>query len=81
LFITLVIYFSQWINLFFYLCIPLRKEGLLAEKLALLKGKKERNNDEKIKLILFGSWEKIPTFALPTERKGEKKSSGGCHGD
>ena len=45
---------------------------MLAERLAVLKSKKEANNDEKINLILFGSWEKIPTFALPTEREREK---------
>lgn len=35
------------------------------------KQKREKNN-KKIKFILFGSWEKISTFALPTERKGKK---------
>ncbi|WP_165825409.1 hypothetical protein [Pedobacter yonginense] len=32
----------------------------------------------KNKNILFGSSEKIPTFALPTERKGKKDRNGGC---
>jgi len=33
---------------------------------------------KKIKFILFGSLKKILTFALPTERKGKKLSSGCC---
>jgi hypothetical protein len=33
---------------------------------------------KKIKFILFGSWEKFLTFALPTERKGKKSWSSGC---
>ena len=34
--------------------------------------KQERKSNEKIKFILFGSWKKISTFALPTEREGKK---------
>jgi hypothetical protein len=36
---------------------------------------------KKIKIILFGSLKKIPTFALPTERKGKKNQNGGCRED
>ncbi|PWS29621.1 hypothetical protein, partial [Pedobacter paludis] len=35
----------------------------------------------KIKNILFGSCEKIPTFALPTETKGKESRNGGCRKD
>ena len=38
--------------------------------------------NEKIKIILFGSLKKIPTFALPTETKGKQKDrNGGCRED
>ena len=56
------------------------RNGALVERPANWKAR-EKKNDEKIKFILFGSWEKISTFALPTEREGEKRSGGGCHYD
>ena len=34
---------------------------------------REEKANRKIKIILFGSSKKIPTFALPTETKGKQK--------
>ena len=56
------------------------KNGKLVLKTGILKGWREKK-DEKNKIILFGSSEKISTFALPTEREGKKESGGGCHCD
>ncbi|WP_029287806.1 hypothetical protein [Pedobacter sp. R20-19] len=56
------------------------RNGKLVLKTGRLKCWKEKK-DGKNKIILFGSSEKISTFALPTEREGKKESSGGCHGD
>jgi len=47
------------------------KSGKLVLKTGILKGWREKK-DEKNKIILFGSSEKISTFALPTEREGKK---------
>ena len=56
------------------------KNGKLVLRTGRLKSWREKK-DEKNKIILFVSSEKISTFALPTEREGKKESSGGCHGD
>ena len=46
--------------------------GKLVIKTGRLKGWKDKEG-RKNKIILFGSSEKISTFALPTERKGKKR--------
>ena len=47
------------------------RSGELVLKTGILKGWREKKG-EKNKIILFGSSEKISTFALPTEREGKK---------
>ena len=48
-------------------------EGKGAEEIQRIEiVKRKQEWAEKIKIILFGSSKKIPTFALPTERKGRK---------
>ncbi|OWK68705.1 hypothetical protein [Pedobacter sp. AJM] len=63
-----------------YLCSPVRKERGAGFKDWQIEGL-ERKEGRKNKIILFGSSEKISTFALPTEREGKKESGGGCHDD
>jgi len=63
-----------------YLCNPVRKgrESPGRGGTESRGGKKRRRKN---KIILFGSCEKIPTFALPTETKGKESRNGGCRKD
>ena len=55
-----------------YLCIPVRKEREAGFKDWHIEGLERKEGRKKNKIILFGSSEKISTFALPTEREGKK---------